>query len=252
MKNILTLGVIVFLLSCSKDNDKLAKRAIVSFQIQHAWGEKLMNTNDYDKSTYFNSLNQQITLQGLRYVISEFSFTHSSGEEFLYETHFLVDISDPNTLTFQLPEDLPFGEYSQVNFRFGLSDDYNIDGAYPDLNSISFNVPTSLGGGYHFIQMDGTYAHSNNSITPFNYHAISAYNSNDPTEQLDTSFLVQLGAISINKDTTVTIKSDVSEWFQNPNEWDLEVLYTNLMGNYEAQVLMCQNGKSVFSLISKE
>jgi hypothetical protein len=41
---------------------------------------------------------------------------------------------------------------------------------------------------------------------------------------------------------------NIAEWFKNPNTWDLNVLNTVLMPNFDAQILMHQNGKSVFSL----
>jgi hypothetical protein len=43
---------------------------------------------------------------------------------------------------------------------------------------------------------------------------------------------------------------DVSEWFKNPNTWDLNEYDVNLMGNYDVQLLMNQNGSSVFDLVS--
>ena len=41
---------------------------------------------------------------------------------------------------------------------------------------------------------------------------------------------------------------NIAEWFKNPNIWDLNQRNTVLMPNFEAQLLMSQNGKSVFSL----
>ena len=49
------------------------------------------------------------------------------------------------------------GEYTRVTFRFGFSENNNIDGAYTDLNTADFNVPEFLGGGYHYMQFDGKY-----------------------------------------------------------------------------------------------
>ena len=42
---------------------------------------------------------------------------------------------------------------------------------------------------------------------------------------------------------------NVAEWFKNPNTWDLTVLYTLLMPNYNAQLMMHDNGSNgVFTL----
>jgi hypothetical protein len=41
---------------------------------------------------------------------------------------------------------------------------------------------------------------------------------------------------------------NIAEWFKNPNTWDLNELNTVLMPNFEAQKMMSENGRSVFSL----
>ena len=65
---------------------------------------------------------------------------------------------------------------------------------------------------------------------------------------MDTSFEVDLGTITIKNDATIEVRMNVAEWFKNPNTWDLNSLDINLMSNYNAQLLMSQNGLSVFSL----
>jgi hypothetical protein len=39
---------------------------------------------------------------------------------------------------------------------------------------------------------------------------------------------------------------NIAEWFTNPNTWDLNILNTVLMPNFEAQKQMSANGKNVF------
>jgi hypothetical protein len=41
---------------------------------------------------------------------------------------------------------------------------------------------------------------------------------------------------------------NLAEWFKNPNTWDLNEFNTGLMGNYNAQKIMNENGQSVFSI----
>ena len=75
----------------------------------------------------------------------------------------------------------------------------------------------------------------------------------DPTniyDALDTSFTLNVGRVTVGSNTNITIQMDVSEWFKNPNIWDLNEYDINLMGNYDVQLLMNQNGSSVFDLVS--
>ena len=41
---------------------------------------------------------------------------------------------------------------------------------------------------------------------------------------------------------------NIANWYTNPNTWDLNVLYTMLMPNYDAQIMMTQNAVDVFSV----
>ena len=52
-----------------------------------------------------------------------------------------------------------------------------------------------------------------------------------------------------NGSTAIDIEMDISEWFKNPNTWNLNEKDVNLMGDFDSQLLMNQNGASVFSLV---
>ena len=166
-----------------------------------------------------------------------------------FSEHGLIDVTNDDVSFSTINQLLP-GNYSNVTIRFGLADDYNIDAAYQDLNSATFNVPAVLGGGYHYMQFDGKYIDGSNQEQPFNYHAIRAVNNSDPNNLIfqDTSFTINLGSLVIGESTNIKIKADLYEWFSNPNLWDLNQLNVMLMPNFDTQVMISANGASVFSL----
>ena len=141
------------------------------------------------------------------------------------------------------------GEYSNVSFTFGFDNEDNSEN-YTDLNSASFNVPEMLGGGYHYMQFDGKFINSNSEEQGFNYHAIRAVDNpgDNPTFPQDTFFKVDLGPVTIVSDTEIEVKMNISEWFKNPNLWDLNQLNSVLMPNSSAQIMMSENGRNVFSI----
>ena len=100
------------------------------------------------------------------------------------------------------------------------------------------------------MQLDGMFIDNNNQETAYNYHVINAFDGSNPNDTVDTSFSVNIGGLTIGSNTYINMKMDVSEWFKKPNMWDLNEFDTNLMGNYDVQLLMNQNGSSVFDLIS--
>ena len=128
-----------------------------------------------------------------------------------------------------------------------FNEEDNIDQAYLDLNTASWNWPEMLGGGYHFMQLDGTFTSPTNiSPLPFNYHNGTARISDGVFEQ---NFIrVNADGLSIDSNTNIDIKMNLAEWFKDPKTWDLNVLNTGLMGNYDAQRKMNENGQLVFSV----
>ena len=100
------------------------------------------------------------------------------------------------------------------------------------------------------MQFDGKYRDITSVEAPFNYHVISAIDPSNTNDPLDTSFSLNIGAATIGENTNIQIEMDVSEWFKNPTTWNLNEYDVNLMGNYDVQLLMNQNGSSVFSLVS--
>ncbi len=182
----------------------------------------------------------------LRYLISKIILHKSNNETIEFEGYQLIDLSDETTLSFPSDLDVPKGDYSGISFIYGFDEADNIDGAYQDLNSATWNWPAMLGGGYHFMQLEGNYLDGIGSSQPYAYHNGTARVSTSVFEQ---NFIeVELPAITITNNATVEIKMNLAEWFKNPNTWDLNILNGSLMGNYEAQIMMNENGQNVFSL----
>ena len=248
---ILAIICIAFVLSsCSEDNDISLNPVAITLNFSHSWDGIEITNADFNELKFTNENEQDLSIEGLRYVISEILLTHESGVVTVLDEYNLVDLTNTKGLSFTTSEAILPGDYTSVSFRFGFSNEYNIDGAYPDLNTANFNVPNALGGGYHFMQFDGKYRDITSVEAPFNYHVISAIDPTNTNDPKDTSFSLNIGAATIGGNTNIQIEMDVSEWFKNPTTWNLNEYDVNLMGNYDVQLLMNQNGSSVFSLIS--
>jgi hypothetical protein len=239
MKNILTfLCVSIFIFSsCSSEEENIN----ITLNFTHNWDGVAITDKDLNELKFTNANGEKVSIENLRYLISNISLVDAKNYQ-------LINFSE-NTGTSINVSDLTEGTYT-LSFRFGFSDEDNIDGEYQDLNSVSFNVPGMLGGGYHYMQFDGKYIDNNNEEAGFNYHSIRAVDKTDPDNLKfeDTSFEVNLGTITVSNNMNVEVKVNLAEWFKNPNTWDLNELNTVLMPNFEAQKIMSANGKSVFSL----
>lgn len=251
MKHIrLIICSLSLLLSCSSDDDNQNYNVALNFS--HTWDGTTVTHTDFNTLKFTNANGEQLSIERLRYVISDLTFRNSNGETKVIEGYNLVDVTNAQNLTFSPAATIPKGSYTNVSFTFGFKNEKNLDGIYQDLNSASFGVPAMLGGGYHYMQLDGKFLNNTNTEQGYNYHAIRAADNPgaNPTFPQDTFFEVHLGAVTISKNTTLTIEMNIAQWFKTPHTWNLNTLNQMLMPNSAAQIMMYDNGQNVFSLTS--
>lgn len=236
--------------SCSEDenNENAVEQVNVTIDFSHSWdGEEVTNA-DFNTLKYTNANGEQMSIELLRYLVSDVTFTSSEGESIVIEGYNLVDVTNNSGLSTALGQTIQAGTY-QVSFTFGFDNEDNLDGAYLDLNSASWNVPMMLGGGYHYMQLEGKYLAADATEVGYQYHAIRAVDiTGDEPRFQDTFFEVNLGTVNLIENGTITVDMNIAEWFKNPNQWDLNSLGQRLMPNFDAQVMMFENGQSVFQL----
>lgn len=246
---IIFLFIIFF--GCDNNDDGITT---INFQFTHSWGNQPISESDLENTLYTNVSGNELNITRLRYLISDIQLTNQDGTLNL-GNHQLIDLSNEESLRFTANGNIVFAENNTLSFRFGLSNEDNIDGIYTDLNTANFNVPNMLGGGYHYMQLDGNFTDDSNATQPYNFHAIRAIDNTDSNNIIttDTSFVVTFSNVNISRDNiTITVNMDISQWFTNPNTWDLNLASTGLMGDYDAQIVMSQNGNNVFSFTSAE
>lgn len=264
MKNftLLFLTISAFIItSCSSNNDELAEKVDITINFNHLWDDDVITIDDFNITEYENDNDETLTIERLRYLISNIYVKNDNDIITDITDYVLVDLGEDKNTTLSAETLLIDGTYD-LYMTFGFSDEDNyIEEGYTDLNSESFEVPSILGGGYHYMQFDGKFINSLNVETGFNYHMVRATNATTTTGNqeeilatgIDTSFEIDLGEIEIeNNAVTINIAVDIAEWFVNPNTWDLNEFHQMLMPNYDAQIMMNANGTSVFSLVEEE
>ncbi|MDT0558585.1 hypothetical protein RM697_08005 [Ichthyenterobacterium sp. W332] len=236
------------ILSCSNSNDNSVQQVFPMFKFTHNWDGQNITNVDFNTIQFTNENGDELSIERLRYVISDITFTSESNQVLVINNFNLVDVTNSQNIVYEFASQVPVGTY-QVSFTFGLDDEDNAEN-YVYLNSQSFNVPDMLGGGYHYMQLDGKFINSSMQEQGYNYHAIRAVDNPgaNPTFPQDTFFNVNLGTITITEGTEVEVKMNIAEWFKNPHSWDLNVLNQMLMPNSATQIIISENGESVFSL----
>jgi hypothetical protein len=245
----LLFDALISVVSCS-DSDSVASstQIFTTFKFTHNWDGTPVTNNDFNTLQYTNENGDLLSIEKLRYVVSDIIFTTSSNENLVFDVYNLVDVTNANNLSFTPQILIPKGSYN-VSFTFGFDNADNSEN-YLDLNSESFNVPDNLGGGYHYMQFDGKFINTDDAEQGFNYHAIRAVDNPgaNPTFPQDTFINVNLGVINITNDPEIEVKMNIAAWFKDPNTWDLNELNQMLMPNSSAQIQMFENGQNVFSL----
>lgn len=254
MYKIIAPFILLFLLcSCSSNSDETLKSKKITVNFIHKWNNALVTKADFNTVKFENRNGEKVSIERYRYVLSDIKLVDANKNETSLSKYILIDLGEEQNLTLNSNKIVLNGTYS-LDFTFGFSDANNKNGEYADLNSANFNVPSALGGGYHYMQFDGKYT-STTTTTPagFNYHAIRAVNNSDPNKLQfrDTSFSVSLTNITVtDSDIVINVNVDINQWFEAPNRWDLNRYNQMLMPNFDAQLLMSANGPSVFSLNS--
>ena len=247
MKQFLILFLSALFLSCSSDNDEPIKEVSVKIDFSQNWDGVEIERSDLGNLEFVNKIGTKLTIDRLRYLVSDITLINGANDTIVFDAYKLIDLKDEESLKLDIPKKVSEGNYT-LAMTFGFNEEDNVDGVYPDLNIASWNVPGMLGGGYHFMQMDGSYKDSLGIEQPYNFHVIRAFNK-ETSKAEDTSFTVSLGVVSLKNNATIKIQMNVAGWFKSPNDWNLNEKNIDLMMDYEAQNLMYENGRSsVFTL----
>lgn len=240
----------IIICSCHEDADDKVFQANIAFNFSHAWDGEEVTNSDFNTIKFTNENGEQLSIEKLRYLISNITFEKTTGETYVFDGYYLIDVTNNSNLSFTPNSTIPTGNYSKVSFTFGFNNEDNYNN-YPDLNSASWNVPEMLGGGYHYMQLEGKFIDNITNETGYAYHAIRAVDNSGVTPVFeDTFFEVDLGAANITDSITFNIEMNIAEWFKNPNAWNLNELNNMLMPNFNAQIMMFENGQNAFSLKS--
>lgn len=235
--------------ACRSDSSNEVFRLLITFD--HHWNESQINRNGLSAFVFRNAANELLSIERLRYLLSAIAIEMKDDSRLVLKAYHLVDITREESLQIAFETFVSPDQIKGISFVFGLPPEANRDGVYPDLNAVLWNVPTALGGGYHFMQLDGKFKVPNQAnAIGYNFHAIQAVDNATVGAAVfhDTFFSVSKDFNTSMFEQQVAVRMNVAEWFVNPHLWRLEEAHTMLMPDFEAQKRIAENGKSVFSM----
>lgn len=221
-----------------------------TIKFTQSWDDDNVTSADFNDIKFTNANGEMMSIERLRYAISDVRFYKADGDSVVIDMHHLVDLADDATLTRVLSEKLEAITYTGIGFNFGLAPEKNVSASIVEWNPIGWGWPDPIGGGYHQMQFDGKFIDAANDTTGFNFHNGSAsIDGMDPGEKVINYIFVKLDkSIPMTSAKTIEIDMQIGEWFKNPNLWDLNAIHSMIMPNQAAQIQISENGKSVFRL----
>ena len=217
----------------------------------------------FDTMMYTNAAGNNYLVSEIQYFISDIKLHKADGSvQFIddwKDIHY-VDTDIESTQTWQVYDPIEPGDYENISFTFGISEEKNQSLMFLNPPERDMFWPEYLGGGYHYMKLNGKWLAEDGVVKPFNFHlgigqiyAGGMINPDSITGFVQNYFEVQLPAssFSINDGETISfeIRMNVENWFQNPHIYNHDTWGGDIMQNQEAMKMGCDNGEAdVFSV----
>lgn len=205
---------------------------------------------------YVNAAGNRYEVTEAQYFVSNIILTRTDGTQTLISSdhgaHY-VDADIATTLSWLPTDEIPEGEYKAITFTFGLAPELNHSYFYTDAPENAMSWPANLGGGYHYMKINGWWIDENGTRKPFNLHTGIGQQRDEQGETtgfIDNSFSVTLPlnnfSVTGNCLSKLQIEMDINRWFDNPYLFDFNIFGGSIMQNQEAQEVLRANGCDVF------
>ncbi len=255
------LGALMFMdISCNNDTPDAGKTTgHISFRFTHLVDGLPL---EKDKMKYMNAAGNPYQINQLMYFISDVTLHKSDGTTRLIsdwtDIHY-VDIDIPSTLTWVVYDDVATGAYDSVSFIFGITKEKNQSFRFVNPPEVNMMWPDVLGGGYHYMMINGSWKDKTNIIKNFAFHlgigqlyksnvievdSIYAFVQNYFGVKLPNSAFI----VEENKTRNIEIIMNVDSWFKTPYIYDHNYWGGAIMQNQPAMQMVKENGVDVFSV----
>ena len=211
----------------------------------------------FDSVWYTNQAGNPYLITEIKYFLSRVKlYNHSGSTKEINEYKFshYVDNTIPTTLTWDVYDKIPVGNYDSLGFTFGFNQADNVSFIFINPPENAMEWPEPLGGGYHYMMLNGYYKNQSSQISSMNFHlgiGQTYDTSGNVTSFIHNNFYVSVPVstfkIEDGKTTTIHLNMNVEEWFKNPSIFDFNVFGGSIMQNQDAMHTAALNGTDVFS-----
>ena len=246
--SLILVGVLLLLISlvssCKKDDDKPDEIKPPTETTSYLrFNHEVDGTAvEYDTLQYTNAFGNTFSIETIRYFISNVEFAKANGETITVDTAIYVDPRKPGYESRTYTSAFPNGTYTEMRFTFGLDSAMNQTGAFPNFPETAMEWPMMMGGGYHYMKLEGKYL-DEDSYNHFNFHT-GPLNGNQNYFQV----AIPIDLVITDQSFDLNLTMEIQNWFQSPNTFDLTAIFGGMMGSQEKQEMVKNNGHDVFQV----
>ncbi len=205
-------------------------------------GNDLLNL---DSTTYKNQLGQAFSVTNFKYYISNIHLKKADGKEFVSNDYFLVREDEQQTKQLIL-QNIPEGKYISCSFVIGVDSLHNCSGAQTGALDETNGMFWTWNTGYIFLKLEGKSPVSTSAGHVFEFH-IGGYKQ--PSNCIrKVSLDLKNVIVSTKKNTSIEIKTDVSEILKSPVTIDFSKLSS--VTDAHNSTTIADNYKDMFSILN--
>ena len=192
-----------------------------------------------DSMIYQNKAGNQYSVNKLEYYLSNFELKKSDGRTIKVKGIYYINAFSTSWNRFLL-DSIPVGTYDSLSFYVGLDSAQNLTDYLPNTTeNANMFWPVPMGGGYHFMKMEGYYSDASGNNSGYAMHL--GRNMNVVKVNIPMNFIVKY------KNEEGKLKMNINEWYRNPNDFNFDTDGRYIMGDGVAMQKIAQNGKSAFT-----
>ena len=248
--------VVLFTASCCTGNPEPEEQyGKIRFHFEHRVdGQPIV----FDQMIYKNEAGNEYLVNEIQYFISDVTFIKNGSifrPEYWENIHY-VDTDIESTWTYILSNEFPLGTYDAISFMFGITEEKNQSLMFVNPPESFMFWPEYLGGGYHYMKLNGKWLDTLDQISPFDFHlGIGQIYYSFPdsiTEFVHNNFRVWPSGsdfeMQAGQTLDFTIVMNVENWFKSPHIYNHDEWGGDIMQNQDAMKTASENGWDVFTI----
>ncbi len=253
---------VFIIISCKKDDENTDEQAVnnsgkIRIEFYHYVDGQALKI---DTLLYTNAAGNQYLVNEIQYFISDITLHGNCDcDDYIIDEwkdiHY-IDTDLPETHNWDVFDNIPAKSYDEISFTFGIDEQKNQSLIFVNPPESFMFWPEYLGGGYHYMKLNGKWLDTLQNLYPFDFHLgigqiydttgfITGFVQNYFTVTLPQSAI----SITTGQTTTLGIVMNIENWFKDPHVYDHNEWGGDIMQTQEAMRLGCENGWNVFDII---